>query len=335
MPFPIAEAQLAALFMQSIAYGIHVVTFAACMYAWFWRHRTLRASNRWPWMVVAIALFIFGTIDVCFNFYHNLVAFVFFTGPGGANAEFEDISNWINVMRSVWWYLQALISDAALIYRCWIIYQRLLVVLLLPVLLWVAAAVCAALAVYYMFELKQATTIPSAKKIQPYYHTVFATSLAVNIITTGLMVYRIWSMQKLSSGLFTKTWRGSGRVNLSQVNRIFVESALLYTLSVAITLVTELAKTNGNYGTSDMSLELAGVSFDLIIIRIWSGVSTEPTAPEFAPTLDFADREATPSKADNRQRRTDSLGTVTRDVTELSIEHAGTDWTEYPSSGTC
>ena len=133
MAFPIAEAQLTALFMQSTVYGIHVVTFAMCMYTWFGCHPTLRASNRLPWMVVAIALFLVGTIDVSFNFYHNLIAFIFFTGTSGANGEFEDLSNWVNVMRvsmgafltsfiirqahvqSVWFCLQALISDATLV----------------------------------------------------------------------------------------------------------------------------------------------------------------------------------------------------------------------------
>jgi len=49
-------------------------------------------------MVVAIILFVVGTVDVCFNFYHNLIAFIFFTGPGGANGAFEDLSDWINVI---------------------------------------------------------------------------------------------------------------------------------------------------------------------------------------------------------------------------------------------
>lgn len=99
MAFGVAEAQLTALFVQSTTYGVHVVTFATSMYTWFRRPPTLRTSNRWPWMIVSIALFVIGTIDVCFNFYHNLVAFIFFKGAGGANEAFDDLSNWINVMR--------------------------------------------------------------------------------------------------------------------------------------------------------------------------------------------------------------------------------------------
>lgn len=99
MTFPIAEAQLTALFLQSIAYGLHVFTFAACMYSWLSRPQTSSASGRWPWMAIAVALFLIGTVDVAFNFYHNLVAFIFYTGPGGPAGEFEDLSSWINVIR--------------------------------------------------------------------------------------------------------------------------------------------------------------------------------------------------------------------------------------------
>ena len=99
--FSIAPAQLTALFMQSVSFGMHMVTFAVCMYTWFCRSGRpgagAHASIRW--MVIAVAFFIVGACDVSFNFYHNLLAFIEYKGPGGANAEFSDASNWVNVMR--------------------------------------------------------------------------------------------------------------------------------------------------------------------------------------------------------------------------------------------
>lgn len=94
--FALAQAQLAALFMQSIVYGIHMVTFAACISSWFRRPSGSRSSVRW--MVVAVAFFVIGTCDVSFNFYHNILAFIDYKGSGGANAEFQDASSWVNVM---------------------------------------------------------------------------------------------------------------------------------------------------------------------------------------------------------------------------------------------
>lgn len=46
--------------------------------------------------------------------------------------------------------------------------------------------------------------------------------------------------------------RASGSLGLSQAIRILIESALLYTLSVAVCLITELANTNWNYAISDI-----------------------------------------------------------------------------------
>ena len=99
----IAEAQLTALFMQSIAYGIHVVTFAACMYTRFRpggaSRATSRGPRRWLWMTIAVAFFLIGTLDVSLNFYHNLFAFIIQNGGEDPNATFNEPTSWINILR--------------------------------------------------------------------------------------------------------------------------------------------------------------------------------------------------------------------------------------------
>lgn len=97
--FPISEAQLVALFAEGVAYGMHAVTFAICMWTWVHRSKASRSARSWPWMSIAIALFLVGTLDVSFNLYHNIIAFCLYTGPGGAEGEFEMLSNWVNVLR--------------------------------------------------------------------------------------------------------------------------------------------------------------------------------------------------------------------------------------------
>ena len=97
--FPLAEAQLVALFMQSVAYGVHVATFSMCMYTWVKLRDTPRTARSWPWVAVAVILFLIGTIDVSFNLYHNLLAFVIYDGGRDAQGEFRDLSDWVDVMR--------------------------------------------------------------------------------------------------------------------------------------------------------------------------------------------------------------------------------------------
>lgn len=270
--FPIQEAQLISLFMQSTVYGVHVVTFLMCMWALLRPLNSGRPVN-WPWLSVAVILFAIGTADVSFNLYHNLIAFIYYTGLGGAQAQFEDLSSWVNVMRTVWILLQATVSDAALVYRCWIIYDRRWYVALLPALLWLASTVCAGAEAYYTATLEDMSTIPDTNMLEPLIAAYCTLTLATNLLCTGLIAYRIWRVDRQSSRFFSQTSRGSVRVSLRDVNRIMIESALLYTSAIAVTFIVEVAGSNAEYNVSDVGLELAGIAFDLIIIRIGRGIA--------------------------------------------------------------
>ena len=99
-PFPITEAQLVSLFMQSITFGIHLVVFAICIHRWFRRSQLPGFhTNPWPWVVIATALFAVGMADVSLNLHNNLVAFVFYRGRGGANLQLRVVSDWVSVVR--------------------------------------------------------------------------------------------------------------------------------------------------------------------------------------------------------------------------------------------
>jgi len=184
---PIAEAQLVALFMQSVAYGIHMVTFAICMYTWFRYSRSSQTSASRIWLSVAIAFFVIGTCDVSFNLYHNLMAFVLPTASSGANAVFNVASNWVNVMRSVWFYINAALSDAALVYRCWMVYANTshrAIVGIVPLVLWLACMAFAVKIVYILSTAGADTTIPEIPQLQPYLYSFYVTTVVLNLLTT-------------------------------------------------------------------------------------------------------------------------------------------------------
>ncbi|KAF9814806.1 hypothetical protein IEO21_04914 [Rhodonia placenta] len=244
--FPIAEAQLVALFMQSVTYGIHAVTFSVCIWKLIDKLRSGKGHVNWPWIFVAVALFTIGTVDVSFNLYHNLSAFILYKGPGGAEEEFMAFSSWINVMRSVWYNLGIVISDAALMYRCWIICNRRWFIMIPSIILWCTTFASIVVYMYYMGVTEVDSTI-------------------------GIIIHHIWQVSRHTSEFFTTGNR------LARANRIFVESALLYTVSVLITFIATLAGSNSLYGLSDVTLELSGIVFDLIIIRISGGTATEQT----------------------------------------------------------
>lgn len=103
--FPIDEAQLVALFMESVAYGVYLVTLGQCLRILLWGSASrdgglsLKRNINWPMLIVALLLATFATLDVAFGLRHVLDAFIYYKGPGGAKAEFANISYWIQVMK--------------------------------------------------------------------------------------------------------------------------------------------------------------------------------------------------------------------------------------------
>ena len=97
--FPVDEAQIIALWMEAIAYGIYLVTLGMCVRVLFWGSTGRRDRYNWPLAIVVGLMFTFATMDVSFGLRHNLDAFIFYHGPGGPNVEFWNISYWVNVMK--------------------------------------------------------------------------------------------------------------------------------------------------------------------------------------------------------------------------------------------
>lgn len=146
--FPVESAQIVALWMECIFYGsyttrtlvkgrantLHVagillVTFSLCMHVLLYKpnardpsSRTKRQSAptpiKWNMVLVALAMFVIASLDVAFGLRHNLDAFVYYTGPGGAATEFSLVSNWVGVMKSADFVAQTTIGDAMLVCSC-------------------------------------------------------------------------------------------------------------------------------------------------------------------------------------------------------------------------
>jgi len=98
---PITEAQLIGLFIEAILFGIHLITLGFCLHTLFTSGRRWRRRDEvhWGMLTVSLALFGVAAFDIALGFYHDLKAFVFYTGEGGAIAEFTDISDWINITK--------------------------------------------------------------------------------------------------------------------------------------------------------------------------------------------------------------------------------------------
>ncbi|TFY51508.1 hypothetical protein EVG20_g10969 [Dentipellis fragilis] len=248
--FPIDEAQIVALFLESLFYGTYLVTFGMCMYSLIQRSKN-DGFRHWPLFVVAILLFTFATLDVAFLVRHVLDAFIWYRGPGGAKGEFADISYWVNVMKTVDYAAQTSIADGMLIYRCYIVYGRNWMIAAALSVLWVAGMTVEAITCYIEFTLHQNAFL-NAGVLSPFITSVLSITLVLNLIATALIVHRIWSLQRRTRDLFVDSRGGqSGGGALTRAMRIIIESGTMYSVSVIVFFAVYLANNNAQYGVSD------------------------------------------------------------------------------------
>lgn len=280
MPFTLPAAEIVALFMQAVGYGAHMITFSACMSKMLSVKMDGRRHIQWPLFAVALALFTIGTLDIAVHLYQTLDAFVYYTGKGGAAVIFSHFSSWPNVVRTTSLMIGAMISDGAWIYRCWVIYGRRWVAVSLPMLLWVGIVIAGSFQIFWQATLEKdlaSADLLSSKMFQRWVVAFAALSLVLNTITTSMIVYKIWSVSRGVVGFSSANVRSS---RLTMVMEVVIESALLYTLDVFITFVADVSKSLIVYGFASLGLELAGVAYDLIIIRLGSTHTGSSIAPD-------------------------------------------------------
>lgn len=95
--------------------GVFLVTFANCIRALVWldgRFKTWDKINL-KMFLAALLMFTLASLDVAFHLRHNLDAFI--NNVEDPIVEFEDTSNWINVMKMGCYVAQTFVGDCILV----------------------------------------------------------------------------------------------------------------------------------------------------------------------------------------------------------------------------
>ncbi|KAF8579889.1 hypothetical protein K439DRAFT_348554 [Ramaria rubella] len=263
--FTISEARLVGLFMQSMFFGVYLVSFAALIRVMFFSSRA--NSIHRPMLAAAIAMFIVATLGVTSLLKRNFDAFIWYHGPGGSDAEFEDISNPINVLLFATYYAQTIIGDLILIYRCFIVYNRSWLVISIPAIIWLATLVCSSIGINKTNNLDTSANIDD-KSLIPWITSILVLTMVQNLATTSLIAIRIWRVERE-----VMQYRKNPR--MKKVFKMVIESGAIYTLSVFVLLVTYLCSNNGQYPVSNCIVQIIGIVFNTIIIRVHQGRTAE------------------------------------------------------------
>ncbi|KAH8078718.1 hypothetical protein BXZ70DRAFT_657639 [Cristinia sonorae] len=288
MPLGLAEAAIISTTVEGMLYGLSVVMFVLS----FWilvRDRKKQKVN-WGLVFAAISLLLMSTAEYAVNIL-RLIEGLLLKGPSmpmGEDFYFADVTQPTFTAKGVLYNLQTLVLDGVVIYRCYMVWQSWWIVAV-PILGWLGLL---GLTVGVNYTLSHAVLTAGnifATDTGRWVTAVYATTLAVNILATALLAFRIWYIQRKSQQYMT------GRHDsLHLVVRIVLESGAIYSATVICGLVTFLLNNPGVYIILDLLSPIICIVFNLIIVRVgflsdarMTGMASETGGPS---TLRFADR---------------------------------------------
>ncbi|RDB24597.1 hypothetical protein Hypma_008231 [Hypsizygus marmoreus] len=246
------------------------------LYSLLARHST-EAQARWHRM--SSVMFIIATLHVAMNFYRAVGGYVDHRlTPGGPVYFMNDLRPWHRVLKDALFANQKNLGSAANIYRCWVIWKGNWKVNLLPCILLVVGIACASTISGYMAQAPTPNENVFGPRLVPLIEAFSTITVILNIMTTALISYRIWTTHRLSSAYIS----GNGR--LLPILRIFVESAALQLIIETIFLSLYLAHMNAQYILLELMVTewfyygMKGITFNAVTLGINLHATTE--APE-------------------------------------------------------
>ncbi|KAJ7230226.1 hypothetical protein GGX14DRAFT_410176 [Mycena pura] len=277
--FPITEAQLTGHYFETLGYGMYLVTSCLCAHTLFWIPQPgggerLRRRSEIRWLLVSVFCFLFvvSTFDDIIGLVHMILAFVQYTGPGGAKGELTNIHEWINIVRSFDQIAIMIVGDFVLIYRCFVVYGRRWRAIAVSFTLYLAGIAMSIKLMHVEITTSNAGITLNSNVIKPWWSAFFAITAAQNVLTTSLLVWRIWRVEHRNAKFRASINASqSAPVNfqprLRKAIRVVAESGLAYSTLVFVTFVVSLCNSNTLYPVSDGALQAAGITFNVIIIR--------------------------------------------------------------------
>ncbi|KAK0203201.1 hypothetical protein DFS33DRAFT_1489210 [Desarmillaria ectypa] len=157
------------------------------------------------------------------------------------------------------------IADTITIWRCWIVWGRRWMVIILPILLFLSQGVFGCFALHAdLYETSNGNTALGKSEIN--WTTMYLSfSLATTLLCTALIIYRIVTVRRSSDGISAaaRVYRG--------IVEILVESALLYAVSLILFIVLIARGGAASAYPQIIYVTVTGIAPALIVARVTSG----------------------------------------------------------------
>ncbi|KAJ7362897.1 hypothetical protein DFH08DRAFT_841633, partial [Mycena albidolilacea] len=252
------KASLIALILETFNIGIFTMLFGAILrLVLLMKRKGKRNSNRLMLPTLCL-IWLLSLTHWIIDIARAVSAFI--DTPAGALAYYEDLGNPLEAAKDAVYVTLTLTGDLFMIYRCFIVWDRRWLVVMLPIALWFGIGVTGYGATHIILLARRGGVFSTG--LTPWITSFFATSLVLNIICTLLIAYRI-----VRTRMYLHK-RNIGNSVVYSALIAFLESAATYSTSLLMLLVSYVLNWNAQYILLDVTSSLIGITFSMILLRL-------------------------------------------------------------------
>jgi len=253
-------AALISTTLEAILYGFSLFMLGTTVQVLL-EHGWRRRSQNRLMLVVSALLFIFSTMHMAIDFKRIEEGFITFRDSIGPIAYFSQPSQFTFVFKNAVYTAQTLTGDGILIYRCYVVWQSMWVVAL-PILGWCAVLATGVLSVYSCARVPisgEGSNI-FAESVSHWITSFFSCTFATNFITTFLLAYKIWDVNRRTATVKQRS--------LMPVVRIVADAGAFYSMALSAALGCYAQQSNAQFITLDMITPIISITFYMVILRV-------------------------------------------------------------------
>ncbi|KAI0298788.1 hypothetical protein B0F90DRAFT_1731090 [Multifurca ochricompacta] len=251
MAISFSLSELVALSVESFFFGIYFTLFGSTVKVLLNKRKTI------PGAVSLLGLAgLFGVLiswHVVTDAIRLVYAFKSSQKPIGADFYYANVSSSLSLIKTSLYLIVTILFDAFILHRCWIVWERSFLVILLPLLIFLADIGTGIASVQGLSGLTRGDSVFLAKQ-EKITKSFFSSTVAVNGLCTC-------SIDRLSVWIRQNTIRNSRKAfGLTKEAAIIAESGAIYSITLILIIATYTTRSN----SFNVFLDI----FSLIVFRM-------------------------------------------------------------------
>jgi len=260
---PLDTGAILALVLEAALWGFSVFMFGWTMFMLCRKCAPSKTSKKS--VAIACVLLILSTAHVTCNTKRVVTAYGSEHGnSAGDPAAFLTRLNRYSIVSYATYCLQTLVGDAVLICRCHTVWQSFTVILV-PMVLWCGMVVTLVGSLHGVVRgSNDADALFSVRVTDIWITSFYSLTLVTNLVTTALLAYRIWKVDRDVSLNHTRVMRNG----MLPIMMVFIDAGALYSAMLIAAIITLAVQSPAIIIVIDLIVPMISCIFYFILIRI-------------------------------------------------------------------